>query len=152
MDTLKNEEADGKILKILKNFKKEIAAEYRSVVIHLIILHNRGDLYELINEFFDGNWISNLTTIFIEISGFNIDGNKFLEEEVPETYNELIENEREIEIWRKNSWECCLQWKLKFVINWIITHDGEKLLLTVKDLLSLYDIGPGLLYKVSVCY
>ena len=73
-----------------------------------------------------------------------------MEEEVPETYNELIQNESEIEILRKNSWECCLQWKLKFVINWIITHDGEKLLLTAKDLLSLYDIGPGLLYKVSV--
>jgi len=59
-----NKEADGKIQILLKDFEDEVIAEYRSVVIHLVVLHNREELYKPINEFFDGKVVLNCIFIF----------------------------------------------------------------------------------------
>jgi len=42
------------IKEILKENKSDIEASFRDILVHLLVAHNRGDLYDFVNEFMDG--------------------------------------------------------------------------------------------------
>lgn len=71
-------------------------------------------------------------------------------EELPENYQSLVGSEHELGLVRENAWKQALSFRLKSALNCIITIDGQNTSVGLEDLFALYDIGQGLLYKVTL--
>ncbi|CAI2366954.1 unnamed protein product [Moneuplotes crassus] len=135
IQALKNVESSERINNLLQEFKIEIKPEYRYVLIHLVILFKKKELYNPINEYFD------------EISGqFNLESS-FVEQELPESYDELLNTDTEISNIREKSVKLCIRDRIKPALLTIFSMDSEDLTLRSEDLFSLYEIGKAFLFK-----
>ena len=48
------DQATKEVKRVLKEYKPDIEASFRNILIHLLVVQNRGDLYNFVNEFMDG--------------------------------------------------------------------------------------------------
>lgn len=54
IEALKNGESLDRVKTLIQDFKIDIKAEYRHMLVHLVVVFNKPELYETVNEFFDG--------------------------------------------------------------------------------------------------
>lgn len=75
--------------------------------------------------------------------------NPFVEQELPEKYDELVSNDNEMALVREKSLKKALEDQIRPVIRTLLVTDSPDLNFKLEDLYDLYEVGQGFLYKVS---
>lgn len=101
----------------------------RELYVYLVVVLEAKDMYTLVVEFFD----SKLNTVTEE--------ELLKTQELPEDYQELIDDQYEIERLRKTAWKLAIQGMHKDAIELLIIKENSNLTITTDDMYKLYQIS-----------
>jgi len=125
-----------KVEEILINSRNKIDHALQNVFINYIALHKHKDAYLKVKEFFEEN-------------ANNRSGKTISEsQEMPETYDDMMNDPSERQKIRENAWKVSLKLKAKTILFHLIEVDGSNIIIDTQQFADLYEIDIELWHKV----